>query len=81
MPVIQTSLDEVNARSYWKTIVTAHNRLPFVQKVTPELDEYVTNKALDGMFGLVEKKELDIRNNQASRTSDLLSKVFAKQDK
>ncbi|HFC00148.1 MAG TPA: DUF4197 family protein, partial [Phaeodactylibacter sp.] len=45
-----------------------------------ELDEYVTTKALEGMFSLVEKKELDIRNNQSARTSDLLTKVFAKQD-
>ena len=80
MPVIQKSLDKVNARTYWKTVVTAHNKLPFVKKVTPELDEYVTTKALEGMFSLVEKKELDIRNNQSARTSDLLTKVFAKQD-
>ena len=80
MPVIQTSLDKVNARTYWKTVVTAHNKLPFVKKVTPELDEYVTDKALDGMFSLVEKKELDIRENQSARTSDLLSKVFSQQD-
>ena len=81
LPVIQTSLDEVNARSYWKKIVTAHNKLPFVKKVTPELDQYVTTKALDGMFSLIAKKELDIRENQSSRTSDLLTKVFAKQDR
>ena len=81
MPVIQNSLDEVNARSYWKTVVQAHNKLPFVKKANPELDEYVTNKALGGMFGLIETKELDIRENQSSRSSDLLKKVFAKQDK
>ncbi len=80
MPVIQNSLDEVNARTYWTKVVNAHNKLPFVKKVDPELDRYVTNKALVGMFGLVEKKEEDIRSNQSSRSSDLLKKVFAKQD-
>lgn len=80
MPVIQTSLDKVNARTYWRQVVTAHNKIPFVKKANPELDEYVTNRALNGMFQLVEKKELDIRENQSSRTTDLLSKVFAKQD-
>lgn len=80
MPVIQNSLDEVNARSYWKSCVSAYNKLPFVKKVDPELDRYVTNKALAGMFGLIEKKEEDIRGNQSSRTSDLLKKVFARQD-
>ncbi len=80
MPVIQTSLDEVNAREYWRSVIQAYNKIPFVKKVNPELDEYVTQKALDGMYSLIEKKELDIRKNQSSRTSDLLTKVFAKQD-
>lgn len=80
LPVIQNSLDEVNARSYWKKIVTAYNKIPLTKKVNPELDQYVTQKALVGMFSLVEKKELDIRENQSSRTSDLMKKVFQKQD-
>lgn len=80
MPVIQKSLDEVNAREYWKSIVKAHNKLPMVKKVNPELDEHVNNKALDGMFSLIAVKELDIRENQSSRSSDLLKKVFGKQD-
>ena len=80
MPVIQNSLDKVKAREYWRSVVNAHNKLPFVKKMTPELDEYVTSNALNGMFKLVEKKELDIRKNKSSRTTDLLTKVFAKQD-
>ncbi len=80
MPVVQKSLDEVNAREYWKSVVQTYNKIPFVKKINPELDEYVTNNALKGMYSLIEVKELDIRENQASRTSDLLAKVFAKQD-
>lgn len=80
LPVIQNSLDEVNARTYWKKAVTAHNKIPFVKKANPELDDYVTKKALIGMFSLIEKKEGDIRNNKSARTSELLTKVFAKQD-
>lgn len=79
-PVIQSSLDEVNAREYWRGAVNAYNKLPFVQNVNPELDNYVTDKSLEGMFGLVEKKEDDIRKNTSSRTTDLMKKVFAKQD-
>ncbi len=80
MPVIQNSLDEVNAREYWRSVVQAYNKIPLVKKMNPELDQYVTQKGLDGMFSLIEKKELDIRDNRSSRTSDLLAKVFAKQD-
>jgi hypothetical protein len=80
-PVIQTSLDQVNAREYWKGAVTAYNRLPFVEKTNPELDDHVTTKALGGLFSLVEKKEKGIRSDVGQRNSDLLKKVFAQQDK
>ncbi len=80
-PVIIESLDKVNAREYWRSAVTAYNKIPFTQKTNPELDDYVTNKALTGLFGEIEKKEADIRENPAARTSDLLQKVFSKQDK
>lgn len=80
-PVIQSSLDKVNAREYWKTAVTAYNKLPLVTKTNPELDDHVTKMALKGMFSLVQKKEEGIRSNVSLRNSDLLKKVFAKQDK
>ncbi len=81
LPVIQTSLDKFKAREYWASAVTAYNKIPLVKKMNPELDKYVTDKALLGMFQLVAKKELEIRENVDSRSSDLLKKVFAKQDK
>lgn len=80
-PVVISALDEVNAREYWKTAVTAYNKIPFVKKTNPELDDHVTNKALVGLFSMIEKKEADIRENPAARTSELLQKVFSKQDK
>ena len=81
IPVIKTSLDKVNATEYWNKATTAYNKIPFAKKVNPELDDHVTNKALEGMFTLIAKKELDIRDNPAARTSELLKKVFSKQDK
>lgn len=81
LPVIQESLDKVNARSYWSNAVSVYNKLPLVKPTNPELDDHVTRRALAGMFGMVEKKEADIRQNPAARTSSLLQNVFAKQDK
>ncbi len=81
MPIIQSALDEVNAREYWKGAVTAYNKIPFVQKTNPELDDHVNRTALDGMFSLVQKKEEDIRGDVNLRNTDVLRKVFAKQDK
>ena len=81
LPVIQSALDEVNAREYWKTVVNAYNGIPFVKKVNPALDDHVNNKALNGLFSLIEVKEARIRTDQSQRTTDLLRKVFARQDK
>jgi hypothetical protein len=80
MPIIQASLDKVGAREYWRTAVTAYNKLPLVEKTNPELDDHVNRKALGGLFSLVEKKEEGIRNDVSLRNSDLLKKVFAQQD-
>lgn len=81
MPEIQSALDEVHAREYWKSVITAYNNIPFVKKVNPALDDHVNNKALDGLFSLIRVKEEKIRSDQSQRTTDLLKKVFAQQDK
>ena len=80
IPVVQNALDEVNAREYWSKAVEQYNKIPFVKKVNPELDDHVTGKALDGMFGEIEEKEAKIRGDQNERTTELLQKVFAQQD-
>lgn len=79
-PVIVNSLDKFEARKYWSDAVNAYNRLPFVEKANPDLDDYVTQQALTGLFSMVENEEKDIRNNIAARTTDLLRRVFAAQD-
>ena len=79
-PKIKTSLDRVNATAYWNKAATAYNQIPFVENVNPDIDAYVTQQALTGLFGMVSKQELKIRNDVSARTSDLLKKVFAKQD-
>ncbi len=80
-PVIVNSLNKFNAIQYWADAINAYNKIPLVEKVNPKLDEYVTEKALDGLFAMVAQKELVIRTDVSSRTTDLLKKVFAKQDK
>ncbi len=77
-PVIKVSLDKVGATKHWKTVFGSYNKLPMVKKINPNLEEYVTNKALDGLFVQVAKEELNIRQNPAARGTDLLKKVFGK---
>jgi hypothetical protein len=75
-PIIKTSLDNVNATKYWSGLITAYNKIPLVKKMNPNLTEYVTGKAIDGLFVMIAKEELKIRKDPAARTSELLKKVF-----
>jgi len=77
-PIIKASLDKVGATKHWETMMTSYNKIPFVKKVNPNLKEFVTNKAIDGIFAQIAKEEKEIRNNPKSRTTDLLKEVFAK---
>ena len=80
-PVIKNSFTKVGADKVWKEIITKYNSIPLVKKVNPDLTDYTTNKAMDGVFKMIAVEEKDIRTNLASRSSDLLKKVFALQDK
>jgi hypothetical protein len=79
-PVMNTSLNKFGALDLWTDAINKYNSIPFITKVNPDLADHVTNKALIGLFSLVEKKELGIRTDISQRSSDLLKKVFAKQD-
>ncbi|WP_026977732.1 DUF4197 domain-containing protein [Flavobacterium tegetincola] len=79
-PVIQKSLSKVGADAAWKNIITKYNAIPLTADVNPDLNDYVTNKALEGVFKMIAVEEQDIRTNLNARTSDLLKKVFAMQD-
>jgi hypothetical protein len=76
-PVIKTSLSKVGATRYYSSFVTQYNRIPLVfNKLNPDLEAYVTQKAIDGLFYRIAIEELSIRTNFSSRTTPLLQKVF-----
>jgi hypothetical protein len=76
-PIIQNSLDKVNATKYWSDIFTIYNRLPTTRnKVNTDLVAYVTERALNGLFVTITQEENKIRRDPAARVTDLLRKVF-----
>ncbi|MGV7105543.1 DUF4197 domain-containing protein [Flavobacterium sp. U410] len=79
-PVVKESLGKVGADAIWSKIITKYNSLPMVTKVNPDLNDYVTQKALSGVFTMIAVEEKDIRSNIDSRTTELLQKVFKLQD-
>lgn len=80
-PVIKNSFTKVGADKVWANIITKYNSIPLVNKVNPDLTDYVTNQAMNGVFKMVAVEEKNIRTNINARTSVLLQKVFAMQDK
>ncbi|MDH5474683.1 MAG: DUF4197 domain-containing protein [Cyclobacteriaceae bacterium] len=79
-PVIQSSLNKVNATKYYSDIISTYNKIPLVTKVNPNLDDYATQKAIDGLFYMIEKEEKLIRKDPVARTTELLKKVFSQQN-
>ncbi len=79
-PVIKSSFGKVGADKVWANIINSYNKVPLVAKVNPDLTDYVTTKALEGVYKMIAVEEKDIRNNLNARTSALLKKVFALQD-
>jgi len=75
-PVVKASLDKVGATKYWNDVFSTYNKIPMVNKVNPDLTDYVTTKAIDGVFVQIKNEEANIRNNPVARTTELLKKVF-----
>jgi len=76
-PVVKNSLNKVNATKYYADLVNYYNRIPFVQKVNPDLSRYATDMAIQGLFVMIAKEEKNIRKDPLARTTDLLKKVFS----
>ena len=74
-PVIENSLNKVNANKQWASIITAYNKVS-LKKINPDLTAYVTEKSVAGIFNQVGEEEKKIRRDPLARTSELLKRVF-----
>lgn len=79
-PVIKTSFNKVGADKIWSDLINKYNTIPFVKKVNPDLTNYVTLEALNGVYSMIAVEEKEIRTKISSRTTHVLKKVFALQD-
>ena len=80
-PVINSSFSKVGADQIWTNLINKYNALPLTNDVNPDLTDYVTNEALTGVYKMIAIEENEIRTKISSRTTGLLKKVFALQDK
>ena len=75
-PIVITSMQQFEVAQKWNGLVTKYNAIPLTQKINPDLEDYITNKAIDGLFVLIAEQEKEIRLNPYARTSEILTKVF-----
>jgi len=84
LPIVKDAIASVNVTKYWTPMANAYNSSTMFtgdKKVNTDLNEYVTQQALNGLFILLAQEELKIRQNPAARVSDILKKVFGSLDK
>ena len=77
-PVVSQKVNDVGVTRAYKNMMGRYESVPLVSKQSLDIDDYVTNKSLDGLFYTVGEEEKKIRTNPAARTTDLLKTVFGK---
>ena len=78
LPVIRKALESVSATQYWSSVMNAYNKVPFVEKINPDIAAYTTERAVSGLFVMIAQEELHIRSNPVARSTEILKKVFGK---
>jgi Protein of unknown function (DUF4197) len=77
-PVINNTMNQVGTVQKYNEVLGGVKNLPFMKAETLDVGDYVTDKALDGLFLIVAQEERDIRKNPAARVTDLLKDVFGR---
>lgn len=75
-PIVKKSIYSFDLTKYWNILIERYNAIPLTKKVDIDLEDYVTNQAIIGLFILIAQEEKDIRNNPDARVSEILQKVF-----
>jgi Protein of unknown function (DUF4197) len=78
-PLVHAAMAEVGITRSYQKLDAAIQALPLGDAIDVDLDQYVTAKALDGLFLVLSQEESAIRRDPAARVTDLLKKVFATQ--
>jgi hypothetical protein len=75
-PPVETVMADVGVTRQYNDLIGKYKSVPFAQSVSFDINQYVTEKATDGIFFVVGQEEKKIRTNPAARASDLLKEVF-----
>lgn len=78
LPVVQRATEEVGATRKYKELVGRYQAIPFARTIVFDVDDYVVNKGLDGLFYVLAEEERKIRTDPAARVTELLQRVFSR---
>lgn len=77
-PIVSSSMSRGGVTKSYKKMMGKYTSLPFMKEESLDLDHYVTEKAMDGLFYKIAQEEMKIRTDPAARLTELLKKVFGK---
>jgi hypothetical protein len=77
-PIVRRQLEQVRGLEHYRELAQAWNRLPGVQPLEADLDRWVTEQALNGLFQALAEEEARIRHDPVARTTELLRQVFGR---
>jgi hypothetical protein len=75
-PTVKESMGEVGVTRTFQDLNAKVEKIPFAESFNLDLDKYVTDGALNGLFQMLAEEEKKIRSDPAARVTDLLKKVF-----
>ena len=77
-PIIKRAIEKVEVTKYWNPVISTYNKVPGVEKMNPDLEKYITARAMEGLFKLIAGEEKKIRTDPLAQVTALLKKVFGK---
>jgi hypothetical protein len=75
-PIVHKTMSQVGVTRRFQDLNAKLKKIPFAERLSFDLDQYVTGRALDGLFLMLAEEEVKIRRDPAARVTDLLKRVF-----
>jgi hypothetical protein len=75
-PIVHDAMAQVGVTKTYQDLEAKVKSVPFGPNISTDLDQHVTDKALDGLFTMLAEEEKKIRQDPAARVTDLLKEVF-----
>lgn len=75
-PIVKQAINKVELTKFWTPIVSRYNQIPGVKRQNPNLEVYVTQKALDGLFFLLAREEEGIRKDPVGTANNVIKNLF-----